>query len=289
MKKLLLLLCSVLLLAKANAQLTYGQVYNFNVGDVFEAKSCGDACYTSPPTYTLTIVLQKWYSVTSDSIYYKDSVVTYTSPHCMTCSGSLSTAIDTLMVDSLTYPAISGFNFLFGNACPVVDTIIDSGFCDKKIWMKYPDKNCIDSSFEPVTSTAWVVEGCGGGYFSAGDPTVPMSVENDLIYYKKGTDSCGSKVIITGINELQKQAAQIKLYPNPSNGKFSIEIKNEELRTKNVVEIYNMIGEKVYSNSFSIQNPEFKIDLTGQPGGIYLYRITNEEGNLVSSGKFEIE
>jgi hypothetical protein len=44
------------------------------------------------------------------------------------------------------------------------------------------------------------------------------------------------------------------------------------------------MGEKVYSQ-FLIPNSQFLIDLSGQPNGIYFYRVLNEEGGLIGEGK----
>ncbi|HXB11027.1 MAG TPA: hypothetical protein VNZ45_03495, partial [Bacteroidia bacterium] len=54
---------------------------------------------------------------------------------------------------------------------------------------------------------------------------------------------------LTGINNIQETAQSVKLFPNPNNGKFTLEVKSEELITKSVVEIYNMVGEQIYCSS----------------------------------------
>lgn len=54
------------------------------------------------------------------------------------------------------------------------------------------------------------------------------------------------------------------------------------------VEIYNMLGGKVYSNQFTINNSPFTIDLN-QSAGVYLYRVSGNDGSLVGEGKFVIQ
>jgi hypothetical protein len=90
---------------------------------------------------------------------------------------------------------------------------------------------------------------------------------------------------VTGINELKAKNEEVRVYPNPGNGEFNLSIRNLELGIKCNLEVYNMLGQQVYSHPFKIQNSEFKIDLTGNPSGIYLYRVTTETGNLVGEGK----
>lgn len=74
--------------------------------------------------------------------------------------------------------------------------------------------------------------------------------------------------------------------PNPSNGKFTIEVKGDRENEK--VEIYNVLGEKIYSQS-SILNSQFTIDLSSKSSGIYFYRITSEKGEFVGNGKLVIQ
>jgi len=86
---------------------------------------------------------------------------------------------------------------------------------------------------------------------------------------------------IVGINEVKKTKT-ITVYPNPSKGKFSFE--EQGISDKEQVEVYNMLGEKVLSQ-YPILTTQYSIDLSSQPTGVYLYRITNTDGSLVSSGK----
>ncbi len=92
----------------------------------------------------------------------------------------------------------------------------------------------------------------------------------------------------TGIENYHNVSGSIVVYPNPSNGLFNLEIRNEELGVNNTVEVYNMLGEKVYSR-FSAFNSPFSINLSGEPNGIYLYRVINEMGDLIGTGKLSIQ
>ena len=89
-----------------------------------------------------------------------------------------------------------------------------------------------------------------------------------------------------GINELKVESEKLKVYPNPSNGVFTIQ--SSVVSQKSLVEIYNMLGEKVYQQ-FNIQNPTFNINLKGSPAGIYFYRVLSESGNVMGEGKLIIE
>jgi len=90
-----------------------------------------------------------------------------------------------------------------------------------------------------------------------------------------------------GIQTISNSAG-IKIYPNPSNGVFTASIKNCGTEITNRILVYNMLGQEVYSQS-NIKNSTFKIDLSTQPSGLYLYRVSDENGNILSQGKLEIQ
>ncbi len=93
---------------------------------------------------------------------------------------------------------------------------------------------------------------------------------------------------LTGINEMKGENEMVKVYPNPSSGEFKLQAKSEELRGKSTVEVYNVLGEKVYSQ-FTINNSPFTINLSNQPAGVYLYRVMAESGSLIGQGKLVIQ
>jgi len=71
-----------------------------------------------------------------------------------------------------------------------------------------------------------------------------------------------------GLNE-NSYATAIIIYPNPSTGKFIIEMENVKGQMKDgVIEIYNVMGEKVL-----LQQISNKIDFSDYPKGIYFIKI----------------
>jgi hypothetical protein len=68
---------------------------------------------------------------------------------------------------------------------------------------------------------------------------------------------------------------QFNIFPNPTTGKFTVAAGNSQYK----MEIYNMMGEKVYS---SIANTPTTIDLSDNYNGIYFLRLTDEKGTTQS-------
>jgi hypothetical protein len=94
-----------------------------------------------------------------------------------------------------------------------------------------------------------------------------------------------------GINEITSQKYSISLFPNPNNGQFTIEVKSEEPEVKGKVEIYNVLGEKVYSqfSSVTADESQLSINIGNQPSGVYLFKIIDETDNVLKAGKFVIQ
>jgi len=90
-----------------------------------------------------------------------------------------------------------------------------------------------------------------------------------------------------GINEVGPYES-ITVYPNPSNGVFQLKITNYELGMKSTVEVYNVLGEKVYSQP-SIINSPFSINLKGSPTGVYFIRVYDEGHKFSATTKIIIE
>jgi uncharacterized repeat protein (TIGR03803 family) len=94
-----------------------------------------------------------------------------------------------------------------------------------------------------------------------------------------------------GMVNLTAIPGSVNLYPNPNNGVFSIQMKNEEGRMKSI-EIYNTLGQQVYfqfsafPKGIHSDNSSLSINLSSQPSGVYLYRIVSESGELIAEGKF---
>jgi len=127
--------------------------------------------------------------------------------------------------------------------------------------------------------------GGGGGSYLNGTVVGTPTANNT------GNGSVSIKYGVTGINDLIVSSDQVDIYPNPSNGIFTVEVKSEALRTNSIIEVYNMMGQQVYSQLFpkgSIGTTfhfPLSIDLSNNASGIYMLRILNTDGTLLSLKK----
>jgi len=94
-------------------------------------------------------------------------------------------------------------------------------------------------------------------------------------------------VIEEGTNEINSSVAQAVLYPNPNSGEFTIKLSG--ISGESSVEIYNMLGEKIYKETLSQAQVDYTIDLPRKSAGVYFYRVLTETGDQIAEGKFIIE
>ena len=79
------------------------------------------------------------------------------------------------------------------------------------------------------------------------------------------------RTVVTGVELENTQEENMTVFPNPSNGKFKILINSNI----SVLEIYNMLGKRIYADFSFNQQSSNEIDITGQPKGIYIVKINN--------------
>ena len=87
------------------------------------------------------------------------------------------------------------------------------------------------------------------------------------------------------LNNSGSNENSIIVFPNPSSGIFVIATQREAKGKQSQIEIHTVFGEKVYlmdNGQLSIINSPLSIDLSAQPSGIYLIKITTEEGDTFS-------
>ncbi len=133
-------------------------------------------------------------------------------------------------------------------------------------------------------SYKWWFDKTGSGYQVVGSNNSAYNAmtTGDGLYKVELTDqnSCKSMsnpIAVTGcgtsVNDMPF-LAELDLFPNPSNGVFTISFKSESI---NQVEIafLNLLGEKIYENHFVLSNGDLKteLNLSSVAKGLYLVRI----------------
>ncbi len=138
--------------------------------------------------------------------------------------------------------------------------------------------------------SALVLDGMGNIYSCGGfQETVDFELEtgqynltsagNLDVYIHKMSACCA------GIEEIKNSHNELKIYPNPNNGKFSF-ITDSDISK---IEIINMAGQKIYLNNIPNHgnDPYAEINLSDQPKGLYFYNIITKN-NVILTGKISV-
>lgn len=98
------------------------------------------------------------------------------------------------------------------------------------------------------------------------DPTATIALRLDDI---------NISVVSTSIGINETAIGNVSVYPNPSEGMFTIDLG---VNAKSTVEVYNVIGAKVVAKQFNSQTNS--LDLTGFEAGVYFVKIATENGQI---------
>ncbi|MGZ3864278.1 MAG: FG-GAP-like repeat-containing protein [Bacteroidia bacterium] len=120
-----------------------------------------------------------------------------------------------------------------------------------------------------------------GATFQAFAPVVDGNYA--VIVSQNGCVDTSSCYLMTGIG-IQENYANVKvsIYPNPNNGEFNLTMSQFDNLKTSVVEIFNLLGEKVYSVKLDHANSAH--DITTFKPGIYQLKVINNN-QIIHLGK----
>jgi hypothetical protein len=124
-------------------------------------------------------------------------------------------------------------------------------------------------------------------WFGLGSKVPLLQVNEDVVgsnpVFVSAVYQDSARNTILGVAQINSPYNGIVVAPNPNNGVFNIAIPNYKQGIKINLDVYNIIGEKVYAAGITSTNT--RVNLSGNAAGVYLYRLTDENRNLVSTGK----
>ena len=154
-------------------------------------------------------------------------------------------------------------------------------------------------SFSNVDDSCWAIiiaDGCldydeyrkglGGPYYSCwSNPFLEQSLENKLVYYKKGNITWGEPLVITGISDIEN-VNHIQVYPNPANDILNVTFESGGY-TNNEIRIYSLEGKLLLSQK--LLSNQTSVDISELKTGVYIVKVTNNNSGILSHLKLIVE
>src|SRR6185437_6573105 len=178
--------------------------------------------------------------------------------------------------------ALTNYNGLLyvGGAFPMAEnmTVNNVASWNGTVW---------DSLYSGTSAAVWAFGPSSGLYVGGNFTDASRDSANQVINYAVNYIALWDTGSVTGIDNVVKNGGSVNVYPNPSNGVFQIQANSQQLMANSCIEVYNMLGEKVYSNYQITEFSNFQINLSNQPAGIYMLQCN--VGNQVFIKKLVIE
>lgn len=136
--------------------------------------------------------------------------------------------------------------------------------------------------------TSWSAFGSG-----INGPVYALAVFDSTLYAGGNFSSPGSGIVkFTTSPKIAVNTVinidSVNVFPNPNTGQFTVVTYSaSNLNLQPSIEIYNVLGQKIYSANLLFGNNIINLGKPSQ--GIYIYKIFTSEGNLVNPGKLFIE
>lgn len=126
----------------------------------------------------------------------------------------------------------------------------------------------------------WGWGGINDGYFSV-DSLNPngfdFSTQIGVLYGIQPPGPAGVKQITDNTS--------VNVYPNPSHGVFTFTLSDNNNSYQ--LKIYNVLGEEI--NASIINSGSSEVNLSTQSKGVYIYKVLNETGTPITTGRLVIE
>lgn len=234
-----------------------------------------NGCISSVPAIsTVNIVNSLTISVSGNTTICKGASTTLTVSGAGTYSWSTTAITSTVNLNPLTTTGYS--------------VVGHSGSCSDTLELSvlvHPAPDLTLTSTAPILcigETAVLTVDGAASYswegLGSSDATIAISptVATDYTVTALSANACSATAVITqsvqdctGLEKAMSSSAEIRVYPNPSNGLFSIRAEGEAS-----LKIMDVMGKQIYS--VQLLQPETEIDIRNYPHGVYFVQITKK-------------
>lgn len=166
------------------------------------------------------------------------------------------------------------------NALPIPDLGPDTAVCAGQTIT-------LDATTAGASSYEWYPGGQTTAQITVDSTGIGIGTRMFIAYVTDGDGCTGADTIniefidCTGVGEMEG-VSLLKLYPNPGQGDFNLQIE-VEIPVQLNVKVYNNKGVTVFEEQgIRVDRSELlRMDLSSEPAGIYLVTVNNEQGQWV--------
>lgn len=241
---------------------TRGEVYDFNVGDIFQFRKDHTESNGIYGNLKQIYVWEKSYSINTDTVNYVYTIITAYLGE----GGSI--LFDEELSEFESYTDL--------DEIMVADTVYENP-------NEYNGRTTTEF-FEQINN--YIVQeshytvGCGQvyHYFNSTNPNDPLESEEYLTYFKKGFEEWGDPwPVYISITNLEKDS--FYLYPNPALGFINVE-SNEN----SIIQVYSTTGQLM------MEQPVYEVhgvvEVSILPKGVYIIQEIDPLGQVKAKSKF---
>lgn len=244
------------------------EIYNYDIGDEFQYResTINMVHLEGYITYSNIEILDKYYSLNQDTLYYSRSC--YDTTYYV--YDDISTWCFLNYIDTIS---ISNLDSLirFGD----IDTVYTdpSLYNGRKINSWSPSKKIIQ--FDSTLNEKYI-EGCGGPCLlqawnsQYGDPIVHKI---ELIYYLKGGEQWGDPFFVNTANLILEDDSY-SIFPNPVNSFINFQFPGQNKPSSAIAAIYNISGKVIKRFKLNHTN---RLDLSDLKPGVYILVVTTND------------
>jgi hypothetical protein len=152
-------------------------------------------------------------------------------------------------------------------------------------------RTTLSSTVTPAAGTyTWLKNGLTVANAAAG--TLVVDVDGLGDYRLRVTDVNGCTNTSNQVTISDSVSGKVFIYPNPNNGQFQVRYNSSSNITAypRGINIYNTMGERISTQTYSIANPyaRMDIDLRNHGTGVYWIEVVDLNGNRLAMGRAEV-
>lgn len=248
------LLCVISTSAFSQDYSTRGEIYDYEIGDVFhyieDAYEGGGGYYK----VTNIEITDKYYSPDNDTVYYQQYVE--------------------IFLDE-SWPPGAQYDYYFDTIrCTNLDSYFIADSISSGAMYNGRKLSWLLMNNPPyLQHLKHYVEGCGYTYryWNEIEPNNGSTFEYELVYFKKGDEEWGTPQIVVGLEENAGKDPEVWIYPNPAREKIHLSFSENVAIAE--VKIYSQIGKEVQTVYAEFDN----INVSQLSPGLYFVAVLTDK------------